>query len=109
MHFSTILPFVCATIGLVRAADFRLVFIIPANEDMATFEADFANACPSWAPAEDAGLTLSSFVTQPGDFGLENKDTQIRLSCVWTDGTTKTAFTKDVAASLGATLRPSQV
>ncbi|KAJ7255283.1 hypothetical protein C8J57DRAFT_605480 [Mycena rebaudengoi] len=103
MRFSTILPFVCASIGLVRAEDFRLLFTIPAGDDMATFEADFANACTSWAPAEDAGLTLVSFHTQPGDFSGNNADTQIKISCVWTDGTTKTPFTKDVAASLGAT------
>jgi hypothetical protein len=42
MRFSTILPFVCASIGLVRAEDFRLLFTIPAGDDMATFEAEYA-------------------------------------------------------------------
>ncbi|KAJ7255282.1 hypothetical protein C8J57DRAFT_1518215 [Mycena rebaudengoi] len=52
MRFPTILPFVFASIGLVRAEDFRELFTIPAGDDMATFEADASYhvlAQPCWS------------------------------------------------------------
>jgi hypothetical protein len=50
MRFPTILPFVFASIGLVRAEDFRELFTIPAGDDMATFEAEYVPSAASNSP-----------------------------------------------------------
>ncbi|KAJ7182946.1 hypothetical protein C8R43DRAFT_1101177 [Mycena crocata] len=103
MHFAVLAPFLCAAFGLVRAVDDRLLYQIPAGETIDTFTSDFETTCTSWAPAIDAGLTFSNFLVQPGDFQGKNADTEAKIVCAWTDGTTITTFTEDVAAELGAT------
>ncbi|KAJ6557571.1 hypothetical protein B0H19DRAFT_1148121 [Mycena capillaripes] len=99
----TLVPFLFAALGLVRAIDNRLLYAIPAGDSIDTFTSDFDAACASWAPAAAAGLTFAEALVEPGDFSGKNADTEAKIFCTWTDGTTSTTFTKDVAASLGAT------
>ncbi|KAJ6452501.1 hypothetical protein C8R45DRAFT_1223533 [Mycena sanguinolenta] len=104
MHFTTAFTTVLfAAVGLVRAVDNRLLYEIPAGDDMATFTADWTAACSTWAPAAAQGLTFNEAFINPGDFQGKNADTEALIFCSWTDGTTFTTFTTDVAASLGAT------
>ncbi|KAJ7484435.1 hypothetical protein FB451DRAFT_84850 [Mycena latifolia] len=103
MRFAVLLPFLCAGLGLVHAVDDRLLYTIPAGDTIDTFTSDFDDACTTWAPAVYAGLTFVDFLVEPGDFSGKNADTEARIVCAWTDGTTITTFTTDVAASLGAT------
>ncbi|KAJ7894817.1 hypothetical protein B0H13DRAFT_2035741 [Mycena leptocephala] len=70
---------------------------------MGTFINEFDEACSTWAPAIAAGLTWVQSLVEPGDFSGKNPDTEAKIVCAWTDGTTITTFTQDVAASLGAT------
>ncbi|KAJ7723374.1 hypothetical protein B0H16DRAFT_1895815 [Mycena metata] len=100
--FTTSLLF--AAVGLVSAADDRLLFTIPSGESIDAFTADFQTACSTWGPAVAAGLTFVSDLVEPGDFSGKNADTEARLVCAWEDSTGKiTTFTTDVATSLGAT------
>ncbi|KAJ7634963.1 hypothetical protein FB45DRAFT_1002412 [Roridomyces roridus] len=103
MQFTTLLSIALASFGLVRAADNRLLFTIPAGTTVDAFTSSFEAACDSWAPAVAAGLTLQTDLVEAGDFSGQNADTEVRLVCSWTDGTTATLFTTDVAESLGAT------
>ncbi|KAJ6532714.1 hypothetical protein DFH09DRAFT_1182032 [Mycena vulgaris] len=104
MRFATILPFICASIGLVHAVDDRLLFAIPSGETMDDFTTAFQTACQTWAPAAEAGLTFEEALVEPGDFRGANPTTEAKLVCSWTNGTTFPTFTTDVAESLGATL-----
>ncbi|KAJ7698639.1 hypothetical protein B0H17DRAFT_324842 [Mycena rosella] len=103
MRFATILPFLCAGLGLVRASDDRLLYAIPAGETMAAFTTEFQTACQTWPSAVAAGLTFGEALVEPGNFSGANETTEAKLLCYWTDGTTFPEFTADVAASLGAT------
>ncbi|KAJ7512868.1 hypothetical protein B0H11DRAFT_1898133 [Mycena galericulata] len=103
MRFAALIPFLCAGLGLVRAADDRLLYTIPAGDTIDTFTSDFDTTCSTWPPAIAAGLTFVESLVEPGDFSGKNADTEARIVCAWTDGTTITTFTTDVAASLGAT------
>ncbi|KAJ7098308.1 hypothetical protein C8R44DRAFT_811311 [Mycena epipterygia] len=103
MRFAVLLPFLCAGLGLVHAADDRLLYTIPAADSIDTFTSDFTAACSSWQPAVAAGLTFVDSLVEPGDFQGKHADTEARIVCAWTNGTTITTFTTDVAASLGAT------
>ncbi|KAJ7614306.1 hypothetical protein DFH06DRAFT_1368601 [Mycena polygramma] len=102
MRFSVLASFIFASVGLVLAADDRLLFTIPAGETIAKFTTDFDNACSTWAPAVAAGLTFVDNLVEAGDFQGKNTATQARLVCAWTNGSIQT-FTTDVATSLGAT------
>ncbi|KAJ7698647.1 hypothetical protein B0H17DRAFT_1196747 [Mycena rosella] len=102
MRFAVLLPFLCAGLGLVRARDDRLLYTIPAGDSIDTFTSDFDDACATWAPAVNAGLTFVESLVEPGDFSGKNPDTEARIVCSFTNGTI-TTFTTDVAASLGAT------
>ncbi|KAF7312920.1 Glycoside hydrolase family 81 protein [Mycena kentingensis (nom. inval.)] len=91
-----------------HAVDNRLLYNLPADVDPQTFTVSFGNACASWAPAIEAGLTFQSFQVQPGDFQGNNADTQAKIFCTWNhDGDTsfpsQVSFTADVAESVGAT------
>ncbi|KAJ7033154.1 hypothetical protein C8F04DRAFT_1105302 [Mycena alexandri] len=103
MQFTIFASFLFAAVGLVAAADDRLLFTIPYGDSIDTFTSDFQTACSTWQPAIDAGLTLVNDLVEAGDFSGKNADTEARLVCAWSDGTTITTFTTDVATSLGAT------
>ncbi|KAJ7789601.1 hypothetical protein B0H14DRAFT_3484024 [Mycena olivaceomarginata] len=104
MQFTAIFASVVfAAVGLIQAADNRLLFTIPAGDSVDTFTADFTDACTAWAPAVDAGFTFVEALVEPGDFSAKNADTEARLICSFTDGTTFPTFTTDVATSMGAT------
>ncbi|KAJ6514825.1 hypothetical protein C8R47DRAFT_493500 [Mycena vitilis] len=102
MRFSVLASFIFASVGLVLAADDRLLFTIPAGDTIANFTTDFDNACSTWAPAVAAGLTFVDNLVEAGDFQGKNAATEARLVCAWTNGSIQT-FTTDVATSLGAT------
>ncbi|KAJ6557563.1 hypothetical protein B0H19DRAFT_1376274 [Mycena capillaripes] len=103
MQLTLLAPLLFAALGLVRAADDRLLYAIPAGDTIETFTSDFTAVCRSWQPAVAAGLTFVEALVEPGDFSGKNADTEAKIFCAWTDGTTTTLFTEDVAASLGAT------
>ncbi|KAJ7785255.1 hypothetical protein DFH07DRAFT_948328 [Mycena maculata] len=103
MRLAAILPFFFAGLGLVRAIDERLLYTIPAGDTIDTFTSDFESTCATWAPAIAAGLTSEASLVEPGDFSGANADTEARIYCTWTHGTTIVPFTTEVAASLGAT------
>ncbi|KAJ7042946.1 hypothetical protein C8F04DRAFT_1251757 [Mycena alexandri] len=81
-----------APVGLVSAADDRLLFAIPSGDSIDTFTSKHQ-------PAIDADLTLVDIVVEAGDFSGNNADTEARLVCAWTDGTTVTTLT-NVATSM---------
>ncbi|KAJ7909381.1 hypothetical protein B0H13DRAFT_2014416 [Mycena leptocephala] len=101
MRSSVLISLLSAAVGFVHAIDNRLLYTIPAGDDMVEFAVAFGNACASWQPAIAAGLTFGGFIVEPGDFRGNNPDTEAKIVCGWSNGMT---FTKDVAASLGATL-----
>ncbi|KAJ7935903.1 hypothetical protein B0H13DRAFT_1854015 [Mycena leptocephala] len=103
MRFTALIPLVLSAVGLVHAIDRRLLYAIPAGDTMDSFTSDFDEACATWPPAIDAGLTFAEAFLQPGDFGGNHSDTEAKIFCLWTDGTTFTEFTTAVADSLGAT------
>ncbi|KAF7348530.1 Glycoside hydrolase family 81 protein [Mycena venus] len=103
MRFTIFASALFAAVGLVHAADDRLLFTIPAGDSMDKFTADFTDACTNWQPALDQGLTFVEALVEPGDFSGKNADTEAKIVCSFTDGTTIETFTNDVAASLGAT------
>ncbi|KAJ7154741.1 hypothetical protein C8R46DRAFT_442991 [Mycena filopes] len=86
-----------AAVGLVSAADDRLLFTIPAGDSIDTFTTDFESACSTWQPAIDDGLTFLDYLVEAGDFQGKNADTEARLVCAWTNGSAITTFTTDVA------------
>ncbi|KAJ7894244.1 hypothetical protein B0H14DRAFT_3125649 [Mycena olivaceomarginata] len=103
MQFALSAAFLLAAVGLVHAVDDRLLYTIPAGDTMQTFTSDFTDACSTWPPAVNAGMTFVEALVEPGDFSGKNADTEAKIICGWTDGTTFPTFTEDVAASLGAT------
>ncbi|KAJ6572048.1 hypothetical protein B0H19DRAFT_1372950 [Mycena capillaripes] len=103
MRFATILPFICAGLGLVRATDDRLLYAIPAGDTIDTFTVAFQTTCKNWPPAVDAGLKFEEGLVEPGDFSGKNAATEAKILCYFTDGTTFPEFTTEVASSLGAT------
>ncbi|KAJ7673574.1 hypothetical protein B0H17DRAFT_1334993 [Mycena rosella] len=107
MRVAVLLPFLCTGVGLVHAIDARLLYKIPAGDNMDTFTTDFDNACATWPPAVAAGFTFGSFLVEPGDFRGKNADTEAKIVCAWTNGQNLELFTTDVASSLGATPVPA--
>ncbi|KAF7343296.1 Glycoside hydrolase family 81 protein [Mycena venus] len=109
MLFTVLASVLFANLGLVRAVDDRLPYWIPAGDTIATFTADFDNACATWPPAIAAGnLTFLFSLVEPGNFQGKNADTEALIACEWTDGvsTIPTTFTTEIAAYLGATPGP---
>ncbi|KAJ7793007.1 hypothetical protein B0H13DRAFT_2172166 [Mycena leptocephala] len=92
MRPSVLISLLSAAVGFVHAIDNRLLFTIPAGDDMVEFAVAFGNACALWQPAIAAGLTFGGFLVEPGDFRGNNPE----IVCGWSNGMT---FTKDVAAS----------
>ncbi|KAK7046887.1 glycoside hydrolase family 81 protein [Favolaschia claudopus] len=106
MRFATLAASVIfAAVGVVRAADDRLLYTIPAGDSMDQFTADFQALCSTWHPAiHGNSLTFLQALVEPGDFQGNNADTEAKIVCSWIDPDGKVStFTKDVAASLGAT------
>ncbi|KAJ7453788.1 hypothetical protein FB451DRAFT_1408667 [Mycena latifolia] len=103
MRFA-VLPFLLAGLGLVHAADDRLLYKIPNVGALDTFASDFATTCATWEPAiHGESIIFTEALVQAGDFSGNNADSEARVVCAWTNGITIKTFTADVAASLGAT------
>nr|GAT56858.1 predicted protein [Mycena chlorophos] len=106
MRFNLAALIVASAVGIAQAYDFRLLYALPSGDDMVEFTVDFGNACAHWAPALAANLTFEDFNVLPGDYHGNNTETEAKIYCVWNQGGNvhePTAYTKDVAASLGAT------
>ncbi|KAF7293756.1 hypothetical protein HMN09_01170900 [Mycena chlorophos] len=103
MHFNAALFVAAASVALVQAADYRLLYTLPANTDTVTFAVEFGNACATWAPALSSGATFEAFNVEAGDYQGKNTATEVLIDCVFTASGAQTAYTTDVAASLGAT------
>ncbi|KAJ7453773.1 hypothetical protein FB451DRAFT_1280771 [Mycena latifolia] len=104
MRFAALLPILFAGLGLVHAADDRLLFKIPNPGALSTFASDFATTCATWEPAiHGDSLIFNEALVEAGDFSGNNTDSEARLVCAWTNGETTPTFTADVAESLGAT------
>ncbi|KAJ6558393.1 hypothetical protein B0H19DRAFT_1376816 [Mycena capillaripes] len=99
MKLPLLAPLLFAAFGLVRAIDHRLLYAIPVGDSIDTFTSDFDAACASWPPAAAAGLMFD----EPWFNPATSQETEAKIFFTWTDGTTFTTFTEDVAASLGAT------
>ncbi|KAJ7779919.1 hypothetical protein B0H16DRAFT_1830478 [Mycena metata] len=104
------IPFLCAALGLVRAEDNRLPYLIPTGDTMDVFTADFDAACSTWGPAIAQGLFFSEAFVEPGDFQGKHADIEALIFCDWknvtgpiTSQSQITTFTVEVAAYLGAT------
>ncbi|KAJ7512870.1 hypothetical protein B0H11DRAFT_1947750 [Mycena galericulata] len=97
-----LLPFLISALGVVRAEDYRLLYEIPHGESMATFNTTFEFVCAIWPPAKFSGLKFQGALVEPGDYSGKNATTEAKIFCTWTNGTTVTPYTTEVAAFLGA-------
>ncbi|KDN50419.1 hypothetical protein K437DRAFT_255137 [Tilletiaria anomala UBC 951] len=71
--------------------------------DGAAFCKAWKCACVNYEPTNTA-LYFQATYCQPGDFSGKNTNTEARVYCTFTDGTTQTQVVKHIAAETGATL-----
>ncbi|CAK5267943.1 unnamed protein product [Mycena citricolor] len=101
MRFACLVPLFFA--AAAQAIDFREPYRIPAEDTMVEFTNAFDNACATWPAAISEGLTFSRSFVHAGNFNGSDPDTIALIFCTWAKNGVSTAFTDDVAASLGAT------
>ncbi|KAF7296195.1 NmrA domain-containing protein [Mycena chlorophos] len=103
MRFNAALV-LASVVAAVQATDFRLLYNLPPTPTRSPSPSStFGNACATWAPALASGVPFQSFNVEAGDYQGKNKDTEALIECVFGVAGDQTAYTTDVAASLGAT------
>ncbi|WVQ72193.1 hypothetical protein IAR50_001739 [Cryptococcus sp. DSM 104548] len=98
---ATVLASLALLLSPALAADYRLLVNKPDCQSIDQFRFNFETLCPVFDSSSNN--TYQGVLFEAGDYSGDNKDTQARVFCTYTNGTDGSVYTvtTDLTTSLG--------